>query len=168
MSDEVWLDIPGLEDTHQLSSLRRVRIKRQVTRPNGRRRIKPAKIIDASALAATGFRYSPDGTSDLIAFDVLSLMHKLFGAALRTPTRKLVEEREICRFCGDWNCQLHKPKSRNAGENSGHAKLTEKDVRWILFCNMPDKEAAERYDVTETTIRAIRERKTWRHLKINF
>lgn len=50
------------------------------------------------------------------------------------------------------------------GEQHGHAKLREADVIHIRIADMSTVELAKRYDVTTTTISAIRTGKTWRNV----
>lgn len=51
------------------------------------------------------------------------------------------------------------------GEGNGRARLTEEDVRFVLQSGLSEKELGEKFMVHDSTIRAIRQGKTWRHLR---
>ncbi len=56
------------------------------------------------------------------------------------------------------------PKSYQIGEKHGLSKLTEKQVLEIRASKDPQRVIAKRFKVSETNIRYIKNRKTWRHI----
>ena len=57
-------------------------------------------------------------------------------------------------------------KKQIFGENNSHSKLTEGDVIEILSSSLSHVELAKIYGVSSQNIGAIRNRKTWTHVKI--
>lgn len=57
------------------------------------------------------------------------------------------------------------PEACARGERSGHAKLTETDVRAIRRATGTQSEIARRYGVSQTTVSEILRRQIWKHLE---
>jgi len=73
----------------------------------------------------------------------------------------------------EWNSYSENQKhafrvglQNSQGENHSRSKLTEKDVLFIRNSkNIATKDLAERFNVVEHTIRSVRARRSWKHLK---
>lgn len=52
----------------------------------------------------------------------------------------------------------------NRGTKHGMCKLQEVDVLNIRSSDLPNRRLAEQFGISDTTVRLIRSRKTWRHL----
>jgi hypothetical protein len=62
-----------------------------------------------------------------------------------------------------WSKGRGNPKT-NIGEAHGRAKLTEVQVREIRASQESDRKLAARYGVSHPVVRAVRLRKTWKHI----
>lgn len=66
---------------------------------------------------------------------------------------------------GDNQADKVKRGRQAKGEKNGRARLTEQDVQFILQTHFSERELSDKYHVDRTTIRAIRQGKTWRYLQ---
>ena len=61
--------------------------------------------------------------------------------------------------------KINKGRQRTpVGEKSGHAILTERQVKSILLDPRPYVEIAAQYDVKPSTIGSVKQRKSWKHI----
>lgn len=65
---------------------------------------------------------------------------------------------------GDDHWTRYMPEALCNGQNHAFAKMTEDDVRYIRACELTPQTLGEQYGVAPNTIRAIRKRKTWKHI----
>lgn len=105
------------------------------------------------------------------------LAHRAVYAILYGPIPKKMD---VCHTCDVRHCvrpshlfldtrkgnmQDAVRKGRQAkGEIQGHAKLTASDVRAIRASGASQKALAVRYNVTQSNISCVANRKTWKHI----
>jgi 5-methylcytosine-specific restriction endonuclease McrA len=128
--------------------------------------------IRAEIVALLGGKCVWCGSTDDLHFDHKDPKSKLFDIAsgLDRPRAQLLAEVEKCQLlCGPH----HREKTLNdepnpnhvRGERAGGARLQPADVLAIRAARgVPPQVLADAYGVSRWTIRAILERKSWRHI----
>lgn len=178
-SNEIWKDIPGWEGLYQASSLGRIRsVARTVpaTR-NGiaATRVSPSKVLTPHLNTARGGYYSVKMSAG--NRPITKAVHSLVCAAFHGPRPEgmtTAHNNGISTDNRPDNLRWDTLKANAAdklkhgtllcGEQNGASRLTEAEARAIKFSDEDRHVAAQRYGVSETTVRYIREGKRWQRI----
>lgn len=174
---ETWKPFPGSEDTHEISSIGRVKTLQRYAHNSAKgerlvreRILKPFK--QSSGYLA--IRLSVDAVKRTV------YVHRAVCEAWHGPPN---EDQETRHANGNKHDNRHENLSwgtrkenisdnaKNGtlpiGERHGHAKLSEVDVRAILSDKRKHKSIASDYRVSLRLIGMIKRREIWKHVKEN-
>lgn len=154
MSNEIWRDVVGFEESYQVNNIGRVRSKSRILKP----------VCITGGYLAVSLGYNKQRT-----------VHRLVAAAFFGPSTQMVLHKDGDRqnntvqnlYYGDGfdnaaDAIRHGTQVR--GERQHAAKLTEDDVRLIRNSSASQVELSRQLNVTQSCISLIRSKKSWKHV----
>ncbi len=175
-NEEIWKDIPEYQGKYQVSNCGRIKsLTRKVPCVNGVRTVKE-RILKQAVSKRVGYPFITLASN---CIHKSHLMHRLISEAfIPNPENKpqvnhkngIKTDNRICNL--EWvtyhenrqhafDTGLQKPVQ---GECHGHSIVTEKIVKEIRESKERPYILCKHYNISETTIRDIRKRRSWRHL----
>lgn len=164
---EIWLDIIGYEGLYQVSSLGRVRSGPRFGTKGGILKLK----VDQKGYLS--IKLSKNGIIKTFRVNRLVAVAFIINQKNKPQVNhkdgiKSNNEIDNLEWCTARENVYHRDNilgKHNRGEAQANSKLTKKSVLQIRQSNLKQKDLAELYSVTQTTISEIQLRKTWKHIR---
>lgn len=177
---EIWRSIPGFEGSYEASDLGRIRSVARVvpSTRNGRAatRASPSKVLKPHLNVARGGYYSVKTSVD--NHPVTKAVHSLVCSAFHGPrpdgmtaahNNGVSTDNRAANLRWATMASNHADKLKHGtllrGVTNAQAKLRDAEARAIKFSTENKHVLAERFGVSEATVRFIRSGKRWAHIE---